>query len=295
MKRLKIAISGSSGFVGTNLCKSLPYEFNPIERLGVHIPNDTFCIIHAGGIAHDLKNKYKDSDYFEINTRWTQNLFDSFINSSADIFIFFSSIKAVADKSDFPITENIIPDPTSEYGRSKLLAEQYIQGQRLPKNKRVFILRPCMIHGPGNKGNLNTLYKYVLSGAPWPFGGFVNNRSFCSIGNVIFAVQKFIENDYIPSGVYNLADSEPLSTLRIVGLIQSITGKNNIIFDFPKSFIILLALMGDFLNLKFNTETLQKFTQNFIVSNSLIEGVINISLPISSEEGMKTTISSFEL
>ena len=50
--------------------------------------------------------------------------------------------------------------------------------------KKVYILRPCMIHGPGNKGNLNLLYGVVSKGMPWPLGAFENRRSFTSIGNL---------------------------------------------------------------------------------------------------------------
>lgn len=49
----------------------------------------------------------------------------------------------------------------THYGKSKLLAEQYILSKTIPNGKRVYILRPCMIHGTGNKGNLNLLYKIV--------------------------------------------------------------------------------------------------------------------------------------
>ena len=50
--------------------------------------------------------------------------------------------------------------------------------------KKVYIMRPCMIHGPGNKGNLNLLYGVVSKGIPWLLGAFENRRSFTSIGNL---------------------------------------------------------------------------------------------------------------
>ncbi|MGK4422647.1 hypothetical protein ACSLVQ_30785, partial [Klebsiella pneumoniae] len=72
----------------------------------------------------------------------------------------------------------------THYGKSKLLSEQFILSQDIPKGKRVYILRPCMIHGPNNKGNLNLLYEIVKKRIPWPLGMFKNKRSFCSIDNL---------------------------------------------------------------------------------------------------------------
>ena len=84
----------------------------------------------------------------------------------------------------------------------------YILSKEIPKGKRVYILRPCMIHGPGNKGNLNLLYQLVSKGLPWPLGGFQNQRSFLSVENLCFVIKELLENESIPSGVYQVADDE---------------------------------------------------------------------------------------
>jgi len=86
------------------------------------------------------------------------------------------------------------------------LAEQYILSQPIPEGKRVYILRPCMIHGPGNKGNLNLLYSLVTKGFPWPLGLFENSRSYLSIENLCFIIKELIDREDIPSGVYNVAN-----------------------------------------------------------------------------------------
>lgn len=79
------------------------------------------------------------------------------MKSKTKKFIFFSTAKAAADKVDGIQTEDVVPSPVGPYGESKIAAEKYIQ-EHLVKEKQVYILRPCMIHGPGNKGNLNLLY-----------------------------------------------------------------------------------------------------------------------------------------
>ena len=101
-----------------------------------------------------------------------------------------SSVKAAADEINGELTEEIIPKPSTHYGKSKLLAEEYILSKVLPPGKRVYIIRPCMIHGPGNKGNLNLLYQLVRKNVPWPLASFDNKRSFCSIENLCFVIKE---------------------------------------------------------------------------------------------------------
>jgi len=227
-----ILVSGAYGFVGSNLSKYLgaKKEYNlialDIQKKELTSYNDQFVwqdlpqmdfnridtIIHLAGKAHDTKNTSKTEEYFEINVGLTKLIFDKFIESKAKIFIYFSSVKAVADsvKNDI-LTEDDFPNPQTPYGQSKLEAEKYLMSHNLPEGKSLYIFRPAMIHGPGNKGNLNLLYKFVKSGIPYPLGLFENQRSFTSIGNINFIIENLIEKN-IESGIYNVADSGSLST-----------------------------------------------------------------------------------
>ncbi len=150
-----------------------------------------------------------------------------------------------------------------------------------------------MIHGPGNKGNLNMLYKIVSKGIPWPLGAFKNQRSFCSIDNLCFIIKKLIVRDDIPSGVYNVADDIPLSTKEVIQLISESKGKGSRILNLNKSLITVLARIGDLLRLPLNSERLQKLTESYVVSNTKIKSALGKPLPISSKEGLIRTIQSF--
>jgi nucleoside-diphosphate-sugar epimerase len=232
-------------------------------------------------------------EYYEVNTNLTKIIFDSFILSDAKVFVILSSVKAVADKLNFLLKEDQIPEPETHYGKSKLLAEDYILSKQIPFGKRVFILRPCMIHGPGNKGNLNLLYKIVCKGFPWPLGAFKNKRSFCSIDNLCFIINELIDNNEIPSGIYNIADDEPLSTNELIKLISESQGKSYIIWNIPKLLIRIFSKIGDLFKLPLNTERLNKLTENYIVSNEKIKQAINKPLPVSSKYGLSKTFNSF--
>ncbi len=290
-----IFITGSTGFVGKNIIKyfNSKFEFyNYSKNEEININQDV--VLHFAGKAHDLKNTSNVQEYYVINTELTKDVFDNFLVSVAKVFITLSSAKAAADELNIELTEAHFPNPVTHYGKSKLLAEQYILSKEIPVGKRVYILRPCMIHGQGNKGNLNLLYKIVSKGFPWPLGAFENKRSFCSIDNLCFIIKELIENSQIPSGIYNIADEDPVSTNELISLIAGSQSEKPHIWNIPKFFIYAIAKIGDVFRLPLNTERLQKLTENYILSNKKIREAINKPLPFSAKEGLLKTINSFQ-
>jgi nucleoside-diphosphate-sugar epimerase len=290
---MKIFITGHSGFVGTNIMAKLNYhDYTKFDK-NISIDINEEIVFHFAGKAHDIKNTSNPDEYYQINTELTKNVYDEFLKSNANVFIFLSSVKAVADSLDGELTEEHIANPITNYGKSKLLAEQYILSKKIPNAKRVYIIRPCMIHGPGNKGNLNLLFKIVRKGFPWLLGAFDNKRSFCSIDNLCFIIQEIIQNDQIASGIYNIADDEAISTNELIKLIAKSLDKNIFILKIPKLLIKGVSKLGDIFKLPINSERLSKLTETYVVSNQKIKTAINKPLPFSSIEGLKTTFHSF--
>jgi nucleoside-diphosphate-sugar epimerase len=296
---MKITITGVTGFVGTNLQNYLKTS-HKIQPLSVrYIPRQQFdlkadAVIHLAGKAHDLKKVSNPNDYYDANFELTKQIFNSFLQSTASVFIFMSTVKAVADTVSGILTEDNIPNPKTHYGIAKQQAEQYVLSQELPVGKRVYILRPSMIHGPGNKGNLNLLYQLVSKGLPWPLGDFKNERSFLSIENLCFVIQEILENATIPSGVYQVSDDKSVSTNALIQLLGISLGKKIRIFNIPSSWIKGVAKLGDHLHLPLNSERLQKLTENYVVSNQKIVAALGKPLPIESKEGLLKTFESFK-
>ena len=296
---MEVAITGASGFVGINLKDYLQDTYR-LQSLKVrYIPNQKFdlkvdAIIHLAGKVHDLKKVSNTKDYYEANFELTKQLFDSFLESNASVFIFMSTVKAVADIVQGVLTEDVVPNPKTHYGIAKQQAEEYILSQKLPCGKRVYILRPCMIHGPENKGNLNLLYQLVSKGLPWPLGDFNNKRSFLSIENLCYVVKELLQNLCIPSGVYHVSDDVSLSTNELIQLLGISLEKKNKILKIPSPWIKGLAKLGDYLHLPLNSERMQKLTENYVVSNQKIVGAIGKPLPVKSKEGMLKTFKSFK-
>lgn len=296
---MKIILTGGSGFVGQNLSKYLEeyaYDVKEISLRNSLWKTDfkALAIIHLAGKAHDTKKTSMASEYFEVNTELTKDLFNAFLESESKDFIYFSSVKAVADEVADVLFENFPTNPQTAYGQSKLKAEEYILSKKIPQDKRVFIIRPCMIHGPGNKGNLNLLHNVVKKGIPYPLAAFHNERSFLGIDNLNFIIKKILENREMPSGVYNLADDEVLSTNELIKIISSVLNKKKRSIAIPKYLVNSLAKVGDLVKLPLNSETVQKLTENYRVSNQKIKFELGIEkMPYTAQQGLEKTITSF--
>ena len=313
---MNILITGIHGFVGTNLVSALKqhhalygldivfpkkegvaktytwHDFEPQSYPMQKLPQFD-AIIHLAGKAHDTKNQSQTQVYFDINTGLTQKIFDFFLESNTKKFIFFSSVKAAADSvAGNMLTEDVIPIPVGPYGESKIRAEEYIR-QHLSKEKQVYILRPCMIHGPGNKGNLNLLYNVVKKGIPWPLGDFENRRSFTSIDNLCYVLEGLLTRD-VASGIYHMGDDEAMSTNELIETMCEVMGKKPHIWKMNRRMMEGCAELGTLLPLPLNTERLRKLTENYVVSNAKIKKALGIEkMPFTAKEGLVKTIRSF--
>lgn len=312
---MKILITGIHGFVGTNLTRNLCHE-NEIYGLDIVSPEkegviktfawkdidegnipDVDAIIHLAGKAHETKDKSKSEVYFQINTDLTKKIYDYFLASKAQKFIFFSSIKAAADRveGDY-VDESVEPKPVGPYAESKRFAEEYIvknEELRIKNGQSTYILRPCMIHGPGNKGNLNLLYGVVRKGIPWPLGAFENRRTFTSIDNLCFIINGLLTKE-VESGIYNINDDDAVSTNELIEIICSTIGRKAHIWHIPRGLMEGCAKIGTLLHLPLNEERMQKLTEDYVSSNEKIKKALGVNkLPIKAKDGIKLTIKSF--
>ena len=274
-------MTGSHGFVGTNLIEALSGEHEIIRwdaRVDQPLP-ECETVIHLAGKAHDTKNVSREEAYYEVNTELTKKIYDSFLKSAAKKFIFFSSIKA--------------QDGDTAYAISKREAELAIiqkEDVRRKLGKEVYILRPCMIHGKGNKGNLNLLVRWMKKGWPWPLSAFENKRNFSSMGNVAYIVDRLLSSE-VKSGTYNVCDDDAVSTNDLIELIYECLGEKARLWRIPQGLMKGIATVGDTLHLPLNSERLGKLTENCIVSNREIKLALDIDrMPVDAKEGLKESI-----
>lgn len=173
-----------------------------------HLPQFD-AVIHLAGKAHDTKNESVAQAYFDINTGLTQEDIRFLLRVLFQEIYFLQFSESCCRQCGGGYTDGGCRScSVGPYGESKIKAEEYIlkgegkiekgagevcgavgQSGRLGLDRQVYILRPCMIHGPGNKGNLNLLYNVVKKGIPWPLGSFENRRSFTSIDNLCYVIE----------------------------------------------------------------------------------------------------------
>ncbi len=293
---MNIKVTGCSGFIGQHL---LSY-FEQIDQINL-LPcnrseytnidfNQINGVIHLAGLAHDTQNSNLVDQYYKVNFELTKHVFSQFLKSDASIFIFVSSVKAACDRTSELVDETFEGIPVSAYGKSKRMAEDFILSQVIPSTKKVFILRPSLIYGENYKGNLDLLIKYISSGKSWPLGRFNNRRSFCSINNFSFVIERILLGKLSLSGTYNVSDSESISTNELVKIISKSLCINTKIYHIPKFLINFIALIGDFFPLPLNSVRLSKLTESFMVSNKKLIDALGEPLPITTENGLRKLV-----
>lgn len=304
-----ILITGTTGFIGNNLLHY--WQANGVEVLEVNRQANTrstytfdnfdntkfhakvWC--HLAGKAKDVQNDKLADFYEQANVVLTEKIFSAFLDdSSANIFIFFSTVKAAAAAVNGILTETDELPVDEPYGSSKRKAERFLLSKPLPTNKRLVILRPVMVYGNNMDSNLYSLYSFVKRGIPYPFAAYSNSKSLLSINNLIFVVNHIVSNPYFKSGIYNVSDSEIVSTNQIIEIIGEVLGKKPKMLNIPKKIIDVIGKIGSKLHLPVNSNKIGKLTSNYIVSNQKLLNEMKCSLPFSSVNELKKTFQSFK-
>lgn len=295
-RRNSFLITGKTGFILSNLIDLNAWNWTSVSFRG-NIENIDFKnqdgIIHAAGIAHDLKGDLQKEDYLDINYNKTKLLYDLFLKSDSKYFFFMSSVKVYGEElSESIITEKSSLSPNSWYGKSKLLAENYII-DNLPENyKKVYIFRLAMTHGPGNKGNLNVLIKFVNMNLPWLFNDC--KRTYCSINVLNHFINQFIISNP-SSGVYNICDDYPVSTHEILQKIAFFKRKKIRICSVFSNFLLFCVPLIDPFKLPFlNSSVANKITKDLYISNRKAKKAIGRKkdLPFDSLKDLEKTLKT---
>jgi nucleoside-diphosphate-sugar epimerase len=280
----KILITGGSGFVGKAFKESFQNNYNVVtpsrnELYNTNIFDDIDVVIHLAAISHDISYSSNNEIYKLYNTDLTNLLFDNFLKSDSRVFIFMSSILALKSTSEIPLTEDMLPMPESVYAKSKFESELFILNANIPSGKRVYILRTPLVYGIGNKGNLPLLIDFIKKIPFWPFGSYSTLKSFCDIRNLIFVVNKLIQQNHISNGIYHIADEYQYNLNELYSIITEYYNRKPRIFRISKLLIFITCFLGTIFHLSFNLNRLRKISNSLLVSNYKIKNAINSDLP----------------
>jgi UDP-glucose 4-epimerase len=260
-----IALTGATGFIGRHLLRDLPrrgYRLRVLLRRPSDVPMESAsavigdlarpqnmaaalagvdAVIHSAGIAHAMSGLPED-DYRMLNTEATIRLARAAQRAGVKRFLFLSSVRAqCGPTADRVLTEELAPQPTEAYGRSKLAAEQGLAELDLDWAA----LRLPLVFGRGVKGNMEALVRLVRSPYPLPLGGLRAKRSLLSVENLVGAIETVL---HLPSPLrrpFIVADAEPLTIPEMVAALRRGLGRRPGLVPVPPRLLELaLAALG---------------------------------------------------
>ena len=255
-------------------------------------------VIHLAARAHIINETIPnpEAEFIKVNTQGTANLIQQSIQAGVKHFIFISSIGAMTTQSDRILTENSPCHPDSPYGRSKLQAEQALINLAKDSNMTWTIIRPTLVYGPGNPGNMERLMKLIKRGLPLPFGAIKNRRSFVFVGNLVAAIITCLDHPNAANQIFLISDNQAVSTPQLIRLIAQQIQQPCRLLPVPTTLLRFLGYLGDRVesitgkNLPFNSYNIDRLLGSLTVDSSYIQKTLDWQPPFTLEQGLAQTI-----
>ncbi len=301
---MKVLLTGGTGFLGTNLVKSLEQHciittapvrskvltsnsfvhyplFNDISKIAQDesIFKGVDAVIHTAALAHS-KNISEES-YEKINYKLTITLAKAASRFNVERFIFISSIGVHGTSNNTPFKVTDRTNPIENYALSKYKAEVDLKKIAEDTGMEVVIIRPPLVYGKGAPGNFGTLLKVAEKNLPLPLGAINNQRSFVAIDNLIDLIVTCIDHPNAANQTFLVSDDEDISTSNILKKLTLAAGKKPWLLPVPTSFLKLVASMVG------KKAAVVRFSSSLTVDIEHTKNTLNWKPPITLDEGIR--------
>ena len=311
-----ILVTGGTGFIGGHLLPVLnkqnlhftlaarhriSYALNPdlkVVKIGeineitdwTEALKEIDIVIHLAARAHQLNDQAinPEAEFLRINCEGTKTLVKQAIASGVKHFIFISSIGAMATLSEQILTEESPCHPDTPYGRSKLQAEKALTELCHDSQMTWTIIRPTLVYGSGNPGNMERLIKLVKRGLLLPLGSIHNQKSFLYVGNLVDAIITCLDHPNAKNQTFIISDGEDLSTSDLIRRLGKALDKSPILLPFPPDLLRLATkLLG-------KADVGDRLLGSLQVDSSKIRQTLDWKPPYTVDQGLQATADWFK-
>ena len=263
----KIAITGSTGFIGSYLIDHLVenrikvmslgrrahsscidhanFELDNPHELEVDFLGDVDVLIHSAARAHvmDENEQNPQALYNKLNAEASVELAKKAIAAGVKRFIYLSSVKVVGERTEpnKPFFQSSPMQPEDDYGRSKALAEVQLAEVVSGSSMELVIIRPPLVYGPGVKANFALLMKLAERNYPLPLASISNKRSMVGLDNLVDLIKVCISAPEAAGQTFFVSDGVDLSTSELLKRMITAYGKKSRLWRFPPSLLRLAA------------------------------------------------------
>jgi UDP-glucose 4-epimerase len=300
-----VLVTGATGFIGVHVIRALKEKRLRINALVRNIDKarhllgdgvnfitgdildtdhrlaeavrDVDTVFHLVSKTHDFSTHAGiENDYYRINVTGTRNLLEACRSAKIEHFVYFSSVKAMAENASHRIDEQFTPQPTTAYGKTKLEAERIVRCFCDRHQCAASILRLPIVYGPGNKGNVLAMIKAIDAGWFFLIGDGSTRRSMVYVGNVVDAALAAAAVNKVKDRIYIITDGVDYTLREIYETVAGELGRRIKPLSIPLRLAKIAAVAGDVghkitgKTLPFNTDMFEKLTTSLTFSSDFI-------------------------